>query len=247
MQNSGLLAGAKAIERWNAELAFRAVVEAAADQAGLTSLRHLVKNLAQSLGVAHVFVAEFAGAEDRVKTIVFWSRGNWRSNVEYTLPGTPCERVVAGELCLYEDDVQRRFPHDSDLVVLGARSYLGGPLRDASGRMLGHIAALDTATMPEEARRLTIFQVFANRARVELERLHAEAMLQRACSDLELSLDTARHLQTLDDVQRHHVLETLASTGWVIEGERGAAAVLGLRPSTLRSRMRKLGLRRPGA
>jgi hypothetical protein len=34
--------------------------------------------------------------------------------------------------------------------------------------------------------------VFANRARVEIERLHAEAVLVRACSDLEVRLETTR-------------------------------------------------------
>ena len=48
----------------------------------------------------------------------------------------------------------------------------------------------------------------------------------------------------LVDVERAHILRVLYSTGWRIEGPRGAAAVLGLKPSTLRSRMRKLGVRR---
>jgi len=37
----------------------------------------------------------------------------------------------------------------------------------------------------------------------------------------------------------------LDTTGWRIEGQTGAARALGLRPSTLRTRMQKLGLRRP--
>ena len=65
------------VAKWNAELAFRSVVEATADKAGLDFLRHLVKNLAQSLGVAYAFVAEFADAADRVKTIAFWSGDDW--------------------------------------------------------------------------------------------------------------------------------------------------------------------------
>jgi formate hydrogenlyase transcriptional activator len=185
-------ASARALDRWNAELAFRAVTEATADKAGLDFLRHLVKHLAQSLGVAHAFVAEFAGAEDRVRTIAFWSRGDWRPNVEYRLTGTPCQRVVAGELCLYRDDVQRLFPGDADLVTLEARSYLGVPLRGANGQTLGHLAALDTAPMSEDPRGVTIFQVFANRARVEIERMHAEAILRRALGELEVRLETTR-------------------------------------------------------
>ncbi|MFN8640650.1 MAG: sigma 54-interacting transcriptional regulator [Candidatus Binatia bacterium] len=192
MLNAGAIGSDREIERWNAELAFRAVVEATADKAGLEFLRHLVKNLAQSLGVAYAFVAEFAGSEDRVRTIAFWSRDDWAGNVEYQLSGTPCQRVIAGELCLYKDGIQGLFPNDRDLVALGARSYLGVPLRGANGQTLGHLAALDTAPMPDDPRGLTIFQVFANRARVELERLHAEAVLQRAFSDLEVRLEHAR-------------------------------------------------------
>jgi transcriptional regulator with GAF, ATPase, and Fis domain len=48
----------------------------------------------------------------------------------------------------------------------------------------------------------------------------------------------------LVDVERAHILRVLHSIGWRIEGARGAAALLGLKPSTLRSRMRKLGVRR---
>jgi transcriptional regulator with GAF, ATPase, and Fis domain len=40
------------------------------------------------------------------------------------------------------------------------------------------------------------------------------------------------------------VLATLRDTGWRIEGAQGAAQRLGLHPNTLRSRMKKLGIRR---
>ncbi|HEY0875637.1 MAG TPA: sigma-54 dependent transcriptional regulator [Vicinamibacterales bacterium] len=48
----------------------------------------------------------------------------------------------------------------------------------------------------------------------------------------------------LVDVERAHILGVLRAVAWRIEGPRGAAAALGLKPSTLRSRMRKLGLAR---
>lgn len=48
----------------------------------------------------------------------------------------------------------------------------------------------------------------------------------------------------LVDVERAHIRRILASVSWRIEGRHGAADVLGLRPSTLRSRMRKLGISR---
>jgi len=49
---------------------------------------------------------------------------------------------------------------------------------------------------------------------------------------------------TLIDVQREHILQVLRATGWVIEGERGAAVRLGMKPATLRFRMKKFGIDR---
>ena len=53
--------------------------------------------------------------------------------------------------------------------------------------------------------------------------------------------------RTLQEVETEHLLETLEANHWKIEGQHGAAVDLGLNPSTLRNRMRKLGIRRPKA
>jgi PAS domain S-box-containing protein len=49
---------------------------------------------------------------------------------------------------------------------------------------------------------------------------------------------------TLDETQRRHILAVLQKTGWRISGKKGAAAILGLKPTTLESRMAKLGIKR---
>jgi DNA-binding NtrC family response regulator len=51
--------------------------------------------------------------------------------------------------------------------------------------------------------------------------------------------------QTLEETERNQILKALSDTRWRIEGKDGAAAILGLHPSTLRSRMHKLGIVRP--
>ena len=48
----------------------------------------------------------------------------------------------------------------------------------------------------------------------------------------------------LDEVVREHMIRILEKCHWKIEGEKGAAVKLGLKPSTLRFRMKKLGVRR---
>jgi transcriptional regulator with GAF, ATPase, and Fis domain len=49
----------------------------------------------------------------------------------------------------------------------------------------------------------------------------------------------------LDDLEREHIRRVLESTGWRIRGENGAATRLGLKPTTLETRMAKLGVARP--
>jgi regulatory Fis family protein len=51
--------------------------------------------------------------------------------------------------------------------------------------------------------------------------------------------------RTLAEIQREAIERVLAQTGGRVSGPRGAASVLGLKPSTLASRMQKLGVRRP--
>src|SRR5262245_50912459 len=50
---------------------------------------------------------------------------------------------------------------------------------------------------------------------------------------------------SLDQIERSHIVAALRKANWVINGERGAAELLGLHPNTLRSRLKKLGIKRP--
>jgi len=59
------------------------------------------------------------------------------------------------------------------------------------------------------------------------------------------SLPLVSTVRTLEETERNQILKTLSETQWRIEGKDGAAAILGLHPSTLRARMHKLGIRRP--
>jgi formate hydrogenlyase transcriptional activator len=52
-------------------------------------------------------------------------------------------------------------------------------------------------------------------------------------------------LKGLEAVERSHILKVLRESRWKINGEGGAASVLGLHPSTLRFRIKKLGIKHP--
>ena len=50
---------------------------------------------------------------------------------------------------------------------------------------------------------------------------------------------------SLNAVTKEHILNVLEQTHWVIEGDKGAAKRLNLKPSTLRYRMQKLAIKKP--
>jgi transcriptional regulator with GAF, ATPase, and Fis domain len=53
-------------------------------------------------------------------------------------------------------------------------------------------------------------------------------------------------MDSLENIQRQHILRVLERTGWVISGPNGAGAILNVHPNTLRSLMDRLGIRHPG-
>lgn len=61
----------------------------------------------------------------------------------------------------------------------------------------------------------------------------------------DVSRNEARNLQRLDELESNHFRSVLEATHWRVRGPAGAAEVLGLKPTTLEARMKKLGIRRP--
>jgi formate hydrogenlyase transcriptional activator len=51
-------------------------------------------------------------------------------------------------------------------------------------------------------------------------------------------------MDTLETTERNHIIRALKETQWVVHGKKGAAEILGINPSTLRSRMEKLGIKK---
>ncbi len=83
----------------------------------------------------------------------------------------------------------------------------------------------------------------------ELRNVVERAMIVSKGSTLNLDilrLKPARgsRIESLDELQRNHIVKTLEMTGWRVSGKNGAAEILKINPKTLQSRMRKLDINR---
>src|SRR5262245_33751784 len=93
-----------------------AVAEGTARRNGQEFFRSLVRHLARAIDVPYAFVAEFAGAPTRVRTLAYWSCDHIRDNVEFALAGTPSQEVLRGDLCHHPQGFREKFPQDKGLV-----------------------------------------------------------------------------------------------------------------------------------
>jgi DNA-binding NtrC family response regulator len=69
-------------------------------------------------------------------------------------------------------------------------------------------------------------------------------VLDRFDTFLKRGEQSGEEVKALADLEQDHILQVLRKTAWRIEGQNGAAVLLGLNPSTLRARIRKYGIRR---
>ena len=162
----------------------RAIIEGTATVTGREFFHSLVKHLATGLHVRYSFIAECL-PNLRARSLAFWVGSEAGPGFEYDLHGTPCLNVTEGRTCHYDCDLQRLFPEDKPLVDMRAESYLGVPVRDSAQRVIGHLVIIDDKPMPNDPLVLSVMEIFAARAGVELERARAFEDLRRQFAESE--------------------------------------------------------------
>ncbi len=178
------------LKRIKTEEALHTILKATSQVAGEEFLRTLVRHLAGALEVAYAFVAECRD-NSAAQTLAFWSKGRFADNFEYRLKDTPCEMVLKGDVCSYPCGVQSSFPKDEYLVQMGAESYIGIPLIDSGGKVMGVMAALDTEALSDEDGARALMRLFALRAALELQRKKAEDARRKSEANLQAVMDNS--------------------------------------------------------
>ena len=171
--------------------ALRFILEGTAMETGERFFQALVENLAKVLGTPFAWVTEYLEETRRLRALAFWMEGQWVPDYETPIEGTPCEAVVSSRrMVLYPERVVELFP-DEEPRRLRVVSYMGAPLLDLDGKVLGHLAVMDRKPMPKEPRLEALFQIFAARAAAELRRLRAERQVIEREERLSRLVDSA--------------------------------------------------------
>ncbi|HEX5364139.1 MAG TPA: PAS domain S-box protein, partial [Gallionella sp.] len=171
-------------ERKRAEEVLRFIAQGEWLNSGEIFLNALVRYLGQILNVDYVVIDKIASDPAYAETVALYAKGEVAPNIRYPLQGTPCANVMTGNLCSYPVNVQGLFPEDGLLVEMQAVSYVGLPLWDTNGKVIGLIAVLDGKPMADSNPVKSILQLVATSAAAELKRSLMEQVLRESHESL---------------------------------------------------------------
>ena len=156
--------------------------------------------------------------------------GEFRADLYYRINAFP---IVLPALRDRKEDIPMLAQH----FVRKHQKELGKEIESISARMLRRLQERDWPGNIRELEGTIVRALISSSGRV-LDYVDSDE------SSPEIKVDGADAVSLLD-AQRKHIVDVLQRAGWVIEGKRGAAEVLGLAPSSLRSKMKRLNIVRP--
>jgi len=161
-------------ERKRVENTLKFIAQRGWMEGGETFLTALSRYLGRLLEADYVIIDKLSAEPSHAETVAIYAKGEVLPNMRYSLEHTPCENVMAGGLCCYPGDVQQQFPEDALLADMQVESYIGLPLWDSTGKVIGLIAVMDGKPMCNELAVTSILQLVATSAAAELERRQSE-------------------------------------------------------------------------
>lgn len=166
---------------------------------GHAFLERLVASLIDAMDAELVLVTIGEGLPPERARAVFALRGGQPAdNIAYDLTGTPCEIVYGGETLVVPSDLARRFPREE-----GLEGYVGVPVRDEAGRVIGNLVVFSTAPIVAPSVAENIVRIFGARVEAEIRHQRQEEIRERLIADLVRTNQTLRdRSQALHDANQ---------------------------------------------
>lgn len=166
-------------QKAEADHALLRLAQGTRDFAGEKFFELLVNDLASALRTDCAYIGlRTPGDPMRIRALAAHLQGRLADNFEYAVLGTPCERTLEGEICVFATDIQSMFPRHKIMKGQSWDSYAGAALHDANGQVIGVLAVMHSKPLRNPDLIRSLLQVFSERASAELERKRAEEELR---------------------------------------------------------------------
>jgi PAS domain S-box-containing protein len=190
-------------DRKRLENAIRTIAQGLSAETGEAFFQSLVKHLGQILSVDYAMIARL-DHPDSLTSIAIYGQGFLQNNFTYDLKGTPCAEVITGKVCYYTEKVSENFPEDTLMIEMGIESYLGIPLINCQGKVIGIVAVFAKKTLANQCLVIEILQIFASQCLAEMERQNVLTSLQNMNDFLEEKVQerTQKLAQAVEQLNR---------------------------------------------
>lgn len=161
------------------------IIEGVSNTYGKEFFHQITLQLNKVIGADYTFIARLDKGSHTATTIALINKGKIGDNMSYSLEDTPCANVADDSICTYPDEITTLFPKDQLLIDMKIKGYIGTPLYDSKGQVMGLIVALYENPIQDEADTTTLFQIFSGRIAAEIERSEYEQQLENYNQKLE--------------------------------------------------------------
>ena len=169
----------------------KSIVRTLSESRGKDFFNTIVKALTGVIGADFTFIAKLDNDHSNAFTTAVAARGNViQKNFGYALEGTPCAKVADNDVCIYSDNIQSLFPDDQLLVDMGINAYVGTPLSDPGGNVIGILVALYRKRIADASSIEALFLLFAGLISGELQKQAQSQQLMLAQRALDTTADT---------------------------------------------------------
>ncbi|MEW6991179.1 ATP-binding protein [Colwelliaceae bacterium 6441] len=200
------------------------VIESLRSSYGEEFFNSITLQLNDIISADYTFIARLNKERYTSQTISLVAKNNITDNFEYSLTDTPCADVSDDSVCMYPQNICTLYPHDQLLIDMNIEGYVGTPLHDSNGNVMGIIVALYEKEIEDTQFIATLFNFFSGRISAELERYDREKELEKLNRTLEHRVnertqELSNALANLQDSQQQLIeQEKMASLGSLVAG-----------------------------
>lgn len=212
-------------KRLKAENTLRSIATKFSSVYGISFFEKVCKHLCDTLDIEYAFVGEINNYSNNVNVKSIVKNDATLESFSFQLKETPSDIARHNKISSFPSNIQHLFPNDSLLVELNVESYVGIPLKNSLGDVMGIMVLMDIKPLEHESAAKTFLQIFSERVAAEMERLQSDDALRRSEENNRLIVENAPFC--IHQLDLNGKVISINKAGLLMFGEESQSGVIG--------------------